>query len=180
MGYTKNSFLRYFGVLFVLIVLLILNALNSVTTIGDKSTFEDKKAIVVARNVELTRSNKNMVIYQGSAQKIIKEGSKDTVYGMSLEKRDEQKVEFLNSPKAVNLNGKFIFEDGVSYSDSKGVKFFSQKGEYLQKDEVLIGSGEFTLDSEELEVKGEDIYYNAKTSEIEAKNIEATIYRSVL
>jgi hypothetical protein len=162
------------------LIALVLNALNSIEKVDEVSSSEDKKAVVVAKNIELTRSNSQMVVYHGTAQKIIKEGKKDTVYGMSLQKRDEAKEEFLNSPKAINIDGKFIFEDGVSYSDSKGVKFFTQNGEYLQKEEILKGSGDFRLDSDELVVKGVDIYYNAKTSEIRAKNIDATIFRSIL
>lgn len=87
---------------------------------------------------------------------------------ITLPNRD---TEVVVGPRVEHVKNLYHFPSGVHYQRSDGLRFYSQDGTLNTDKQVFIGKGDFSLQSKEGDVNGENIIYHNLTQHIQASRI---------
>ncbi|RDU60900.1 hypothetical protein [Helicobacter sp. MIT 14-3879] len=102
---------------------------------------------------------------------------KEIYKDFEISKFNTDSIENLKGKEAISTEGMYYFPQGVEYSKTPNIHFFSQAGSYNIADEIFVGSGDFRIADTLNVTVGKDILYDKKNDTIIAKDIRSQISR---
>lgn len=91
-----------------------------------------------------------------------------------LERLNNDIIDKMATKSAIKKDNVIFFDDGVNNSRD-GYDLYSTKGVYHIDKNILEGNGFFSINGNFQDIKGDNIYYDANTGLLSAKNINAKL-----
>ena len=91
-----------------------------------------------------------------------------------LERLNNNIIDTITTKSAIKKDNAIFFDNGVN-DNRDGYNLYSKKGVYHIDKNTLEGKGFFSINGNFQDIKGDDIYYDANTGLISAKNINAKL-----
>lgn len=145
----------------------------------------DKNAVIpYANHVDIPKIElNNFTIYQISNENLLtrlyaqnaKQFDKfEEFSNVTLERLNNNIIDKITTKSAIKKDNAIFFDDGVN-DNRDGYDLYSTKGVYRIDKNILEGNGFFSISGNFQDIKGDDIYYDANTGLVSAKNINAKL-----
>lgn len=176
-----KDFISKIDIIFVFFIAIFLFTLSSFFVFKPISTShldqEGKELpILELSSFNIKELNKNIVFMDINGDALKQFEDREIFSGFNAKKIDERgEIENLIGKSALHKNDNYYFPEGVNYTKSSGIAFFSTRGIYNLTKETFSGSDKFSLSNQSMDTVGIDIFYDKKNDTITAKNIKSVI-----